>query len=306
MAFTPAKWPGRVIPADKDQAEVATRSLFVRCQWRDPVTKEAKAILQRWYDAWWCVDALVVGLERKPGKSGERQPRRGDKESVEKFLLSRLREWFDDEADEQRGAQLPPPRTGMGLEMWAKLRKKQDTDAGLGRRRRPLSEAGQRARDLARQQARQGRPDPIAKMRERDRRIEQAMDMIGPMPIVVANDKRSEPDGARESQLVAAYAARTATIEHDPTVHRIVQRVAAENRRPTKQERTILARAIRGARQRASLGTLEATTADAINAVLSESAQRILTYLDYAANYGLTLDQTLALMHAQVEAATKY
>src|SRR5690606_11350517 len=99
MAFTPAKWPGRVIPADKDQAEVATRSLFVRCQWRDPVTKEAKAILQRWYDAWWCVDALVVGLERKPGKSGERQPRRGDKESVEKFLRSRLREWFDDEAD---------------------------------------------------------------------------------------------------------------------------------------------------------------------------------------------------------------
>jgi len=54
------------------------------------------------------------------------------------------------------------------------------------------------------------------------------------------------------------------------------------------------------------LGTLEATTADAINAVLSESAQRILIYLDYAANYGLTLDQTLALMHAQVEAATKY
>ena len=136
--------------------------------------------------------------------------------------------------------------------------------------------------------------------------MQEALEALGTdRPLVRAEDgpSGSRPD-QRESQLVAAYAARTATVKHDPTVRRILARLTEERRRPNAQEQTILRRAVRGAQQRASLGTLDAATADATNAVLGEDAQRILIYLDHAAGLGLTLDQTIALMHARVDAAT--
>ncbi|MEB3371604.1 hypothetical protein [Saccharopolyspora mangrovi] len=306
MAFTPQTWPGRVIPADREQAELATRNLFLDVFPGHPVTSEAVAILNRWFDAGWCVDAIKVALDNLPEGAEGFQPRRGDQESPEDFLVRRLRKWFrDDDDDFERNARLAPPRAGQSLDMHLRLKRQQQINDGLVSRPRKLTETGQQARRQVRQRASEGRPDPVARARARDARVQRALDALGSeMPPAHADGGHDGADDRRDSQLVAGYAARTATVRHDPTVRRILARLTEERRRPNSQETTILRRAIRGAHQRAGLGTLDAATADATNAVLSEDAQRILTYLDHAVNSGLTLDQTLALMHTQVDAAT--
>ncbi|TWG08869.1 hypothetical protein [Saccharopolyspora dendranthemae] len=307
MAFTPQTWPGRVIPADREQAELATRKLFGELFRGHPVTSEAVAILNRWFDAGWCVDAIKVALDNLPEGQEGFQPRRGDRESPEDFLVRRLRKWFRDSDDDlERNARLAPPRAGQSLDMHLRLKRQQQINDGLVTRPRPLSAAGQQAREQVRERAGKGRPDRIARARARDARVQRAMDALDvDVPPAHAEDGPSAPDDRRGSQLVAAYAARTATVKNDPTVRRILARLTEERRRPNAQETTILRRAVRGAQQRASLGTLDAATADSTNAVLGEDAQRVLTYLDHAMNSGLTLDQTLALMHTQVDAVTR-
>ncbi|SFS65948.1 hypothetical protein [Saccharopolyspora flava] len=303
MAFTPQTWPGRVIPADREQAELATRKLFGELFPGHPVTSQAIAILNRWFDAGWCVDAIKVALDNLPeGREGF-QPRRGDQESPEDFLVRRLRKWFREEDDDfERNARLAPPRAGQSLDMHLRLKRQQQINDGLVSRPRRLTEAGQQARRQVRERAGKGRPDPIARARARDARVQQALDALAvDVPPAHAGEGENAPDDRRDSQLVAAYAARTATVRHDPTVRRILARLTEERRRPNAQETIILRRAVRAAQQRASLGTLAAATADATNEVLNPDAQRILTYLDHALNSGLTLDQTLALMHTQVD-----
>ncbi|MFC7342891.1 hypothetical protein [Saccharopolyspora griseoalba] len=309
MAFTPKTWPGRVIPGDEEQAELATRKLFLEVFPGHPVTSEAKAILDRWYDAGWCVDAIKVALDNLPQGQEGFQPRRGDQESPEDFLVRRLRKWFrdaDEDVDSERNARLAPPRAGQSLDMHLRLKRQQQLNDGLGPSRRPLTAAGQQAREQAQEQARERRPDPVARARARDARMREALDSLhAELPLVHAEDSAADArHDQHESQLVAAYAARTATVKHDPTVRRVLARLAEERRRPNAQETAILRRAVRGAQQRASLGTLDAATADATNTVLDEDGQRILAYLDHAADTGLTLDQAVAVLHAQVDAAT--
>ncbi|RRO14716.1 hypothetical protein EIL87_18395 [Saccharopolyspora rhizosphaerae] len=307
MAFTPQTWPGRVVPSDREQAELATRKLFLDLFPGHPVTSEAIAVLTRWFDAGWCVDAIKVALDNLPeGREGY-QPRRGDQESPEDFLVRRLRAWFRDEDDDfERNARLAPPRAGQSLDMHLRLKRQQQINDGLVSRPRKLTAAGQEARKRARERANEGRPDPVARARARDARLQRALDALGSeLPPAHVNAGQNAPDARRDSQLVAGYAARAATVRHDPTVRRVLARLTEERRRPTAEETAVLRRAIRGAHHRAGLGTLDAATADATNAVLNEDAQRILTYLDHAVNSGLTLDQTLALMHTQVEAVTE-
>jgi hypothetical protein len=273
-----------------------------------PVTSQAKAILNRWYDAGWCVDAIKVALDNLPQGQEGFQPRRGDQESPEDFLVRRLRKWFrdaDEDVGSERNARLAPPRAGQSLDLHLRLKRQQQLNDGLGPARRSLTAAGHQARRQVRERAREGRPDPVARARARDARMREALDALHTdvPPGHVEGGQQAASADQREAQLVAAYAARTATVKHDPTVQRILARLTEERRRPNAQETTILRRAVRGAQQRASLGTLDAATADATNSVLGEDAQRILTYLDHAADLGLTLDQTVALMHARVDAA---
>ncbi|MEV0053139.1 hypothetical protein AB0H34_21855 [Saccharopolyspora shandongensis] len=103
--------------------------------------------------------------------------------------------------------------------------------------------------------------------------------------------------------MVASFAARKSTIKHDPTVQRIVQTLVEEGRKPTREETAILLRAIRGAGQRASVGTLEATAAEKSNEILSSEALRILAYLEYGADPKLSFDAAVGLLHSQVESS---
>lgn len=289
MAFRPHQWPGNVIPTSEN-AEQASRSLFYRAGWRDPLTPEVARLLQRWYDSGWCVDALLAALDRRPDNS--RQLPRGPHEDVGHFLQSRLRAWFTDHADSERDARLAPPRPGLTIEAWLRINREQQRRSGT-RARRPLGERGQRAREYAREQARRRRRDPLERGRDKDERISRALGALD--ELLPRESGRPRRPGRRRggSQLMAAYAGRLDSVGSHPAVRRIVGRLAEERRRPTPAEVQVLRNALREARQRAGLDVLEASAAD--GAELSPQAARILAYLDGTPE-NASFDSMLALL----------
>lgn len=199
---------------------MASRSLLYRAGWNEPLTTEAAATLQRWYDANWCVDALLVALERKPDNT--KQGPRGSKE-LHRYLENRLQAWFDDDADLERDARLAPPRSGYDMQTWRSINTEHARRSGTRPAQR-LGEKGKQAREEARAQASKPQRDLLAEVHSEDDRMTRALDSLTELlPAKVAERPAvDDPDAVaaskNRSQLYAAYAGRTATVSHDPLV----------------------------------------------------------------------------------------
>lgn len=305
MAREP-EWPDKVVPRSPEEAEEATRTLFRRMNWADPVRTEALKYLQRWYDAEWSPAAVLVALEWTP--EGERQRRRGGREDAEQFLAERLGHWFSDDSELERDSRLPPPRAAMSYEQWQHIVRR-DHERSAKRPRRALRSRGEQARQRARQQARHAQRDALTRGQEKDERVANAFASLDALlspehmswtpPAHTENSSRA----ARRSSLVASYAGRRATLAQHPTVRALIQRVLEQRRPLTQPEFQVLRNALSEAKSQAALGTLEASVAGSAGGVLSEEGVRILSYLDHASNDTLPVDSMIAMLDAHVRHA---
>ncbi|MHA6804025.1 hypothetical protein [Salinifilum ghardaiensis] len=293
-------WPDKVVPADGEQGRRATEALFREFQWNEPRRSSVLDYLQRWYDAGWSPQAVKVALQSTP--DGAHQRPRGPGEDVEHFLKDRLRPWYADEADSERGSRRAPPRQGMDYQQWWRIAQADRERSGVRRRQR-LGRRGRRAREQARRQASTARKDALTRGAEKDARIAGAFasldDLLSSTPGGrVPTGGAAEPAAAprSRSRMAAAYAGRRSTISQHPTIRRIVQRLVDEDRRPGDSERQVLRNALSEAKAQAALGTLEASCAAETGEELSDSARRILGYLDHAGDENVPLEALLVLL----------
>ena len=298
------QWPGRVIPATEEETQAAITALFARAGWNEPITDEVVDELQKWFDTDWCVDAILVALDRKPDNTTQR-PRGGREQDLAKYLRNRLAVWFNNRDDATDATtRLPPPRPGMNMGTWWRINQR-NRYTNQPRRPRPLGRDGEQARQHARERAGSRRRDPIERNRESDARLRAAMDQLLPPgataadadPLVQLDDTPIHP----RHRLVAGYAGRRAVIHNDPTIRTILTIVRQQRRRPTTAELAILRNALRGARASASLAELEALTADTAGEILSHQALQILRYYDHALAEDLSLDSMIAMLTAMVD-----
>lgn len=294
------EWPGRAIPVTPEQVDEAIRALFARANWKDPITKDVVRELQKWFDADWCVDAILVALDYRPDQS--RQAHRGGRDlDLASYLRNRLAAWFNDkDSADSSTTRLPPPRPGMSLEVWLRVNQR-NRCTSQPRQQPKLGEEGEQARQYVRDFAASRRRDPVARNREKDAAVRAAMDRLLP-PGATAADPSMELDvtPTPRHRLEAGYAGRRAVVNDDPNVHKIITRLSQQRRRPTPAERDVLRNAIEGARDTACLAELEALTAN-LGEILSPEALHILRYYDHSLADDLSLDSMIALLTAMVE-----
>lgn len=298
-------WPVRVIPATPDETEAAIKALFARTAWTDPISADIVQELRKWFDAGWCVDAILVALDRKPDNS--RQIPRGNRDhDLAKYLRKRLAAWFDDDDVASTSARMTPPRPGMSMSVWWQLHLRNQA-ANRHQRPQKLGRAGEHARQQARGIAASRRRDPVTRNREKDASLSAAMDRLLPAGVTAEDSAPLAELGVVSShprhRLEAGYAGRRAVVGDNDTIRAIQARLSQQHRRPTAAEIVILRNAMHGARVTASLAELEALGAGA-GEVLSPEALRILRYYDRAVGDNLSLDSMFAVLTAMVEDET--
>ncbi|WP_370938380.1 hypothetical protein [Amycolatopsis sp. cg13] len=296
------EWPATVVPADARERSQATGVLVRRMGWvSERLTREERDDVERqlefWYSNGYCPDALLIAMSALPDGTRQRPRRAGEKPGD--FLRSRMKGWFVDESAAGDLTEVrEPPRRGQTFEAWLANRRKQAADEGMYQRRSRLTDAGERARAEARTIASSRRKDPLARVRESERRRAAALESLR----VVGEAVEVPPPPASVSatpRMVASFAGRQSLAAHSPQVLRIVERLRAEKRGPSATELAVLRNAVRDAHHNAGLGTLEAASAE-VNDVdsLTPDGQRIKDFLARAADDRLPLDATVRLLHS--------
>jgi len=296
------EWPATVVPGDARERAQATGVLVRRMGWvTERLTREERDDVERqlefWYANDYCPDALLIALSALPDGTRQRPRRAGERPGD--FLRSRMKAWFaEDDPDAAMTDVRKPPRQGQTYSAWLANRRKQAENEGGYQRPSRLSNAGERARAEAREIAAAKRPDPLARVREAERRRAAALESLR----VVGEDVQVPPPPAETRatpRMVASFAGRQALAAQSPQVRRIIERLRAEKRGPSAAELAVLRNAVRDAHHNAGLGTLEAASAE-VNEVteLTPDGQRILDFLSRAADDRLPLDATVRLLHS--------
>jgi hypothetical protein len=302
-------WPSTVVPSDEHERAQATGVLFRRMGWvTERLTPDEREDVDRqldfWYGNGYCPDALLVALGALP--DGTRQRPRGAAERPGDFLRSRLNGWFSDEAQASMTDVLEPPRQGQTFEAWFAASRRRALEDGSYRRRPQLSEAGTKAREEAREFAASRRRDPIARLRESERRRADALESLKVPGVEPARDAvvpLAPPEVRSTPRMVASFAGRQSVAARSPQVVRIVERLRAEKRGPSKAELAVLRNAVRDAHHNAGIGTLEAASAEVSDeaGVLTPEGVRILAFLDQASASQLPLDAMVAILTLAVD-----
>jgi hypothetical protein len=297
------EWPGRVVPAGPGETEAAIRSLFARASWFDPISGEVIQELRKWFDAEWCVDAILIALDHRPDNSRQ-VPRGARDQDLARYLRNRLTAWFNDnDSADSSSVRLAPPRPGMTMATWWRVSQRNRENSGV-RRPQQLGPAGERARQQARALAASKRPDRVTRVREKDAVLRAAMDRLLPPGVTDAAAAPLVEPGVTahppRHRLEAGYAGRRSIVEQNDTVREISARLVAQRRRPTPVEIVILRNAMKGSRVTASLAELEALSGGDGGA-LSPEAMRILSYYEHAVTDNLSLDSMSAVLTAMVD-----
>lgn len=303
-------WPGNVLPEEDHEFEQAMKSLLVRAHWQDALTREVRSELRKWFDAGYCVDAILVALDRTP--ANHRQRPRDKNEDLQRYLRNRLRAWYEEDPDALLAAVVRPPRPAMSMAQWWAISRSNEQRSGTRKNAPVLTEAGQRAREEAIERSRSTRKrDPISDARAKDRTNRAALDSLllpgAPIPPIPVAPALLPPTERTAGRMVAAFAGNRSAIAHDPRVRRLVERLTTERRGPTEAERRVLSNAVKDARRRAALGSLEAAGSEISEdvGVLSDEGWRILTYLDRAMATSLPLESMMVVLDMSVRDAAE-
>lgn len=187
MLNNPRNWPGRVVPSSEQDFETAVESLCLRAGWAGADRWELGQVLSPWFEAGWCVDAVLRAIDLTP--SGTLQVKWRETDEPHEFLQKRMQVWSDDsdsDSDSAAGTtgRPVPPVAGMTLGQWWRINRR-TAEGAVPRARRSLSEAGGQDRERTTAQTRAFRRDPLDAVRERQRRYEEALDSLlprGPRP----------------------------------------------------------------------------------------------------------------------------
>lgn len=296
--LSPAQWPGRVIPELDEHIDTAVTAFCLRTLWADADQSKIRSVLVPWFDAGWCVDAVLAAVDRQP--DGARQPTKGRDEPAEKFLKDRLRAWFNDDPNADSSVERSaPPVPGMTFGNWWRINRR-NAQINRSTNARDLTTKGKEARDQALTVARSRRRDPVDRVREREARRTEALDSLltpGAVP-PSPEDSRRLVRLRSNSRQVCHYVARRELVMSDPNVLRAVEIVANQGRSATQHSMRALYRAVRSARQQAELATLEAMSRPpSVPArTMSANAQRIMHYLELAIEEELSFDSMVCLL----------
>jgi hypothetical protein len=285
--FKPKDWPGRVVPETEVHIATAVEALCERAQWHDADRAEITAVVLRWFDRGWCVDAILRAVDLKP--DGRLQKRKSAKHEPHLFLRDRLRFWFSDADGEADSATdpLPPPVQGMSFAVWWAINRRNERANRQRRRRSRLGDEGEQARRQAFEFTRGLRRDSIATARDKGRRQAEALDGLLPEGATQHPVERSRRSVRRRSvnRQVCGWVARRAVVANDTDVLRALQAITDSAGTPSRESVERLRNAIRAARWKAHMATIEAMTTpspDGATPQLSREARRILHYVDQA------------------------
>lgn len=292
----PRQWPGRVIPETDVEIATAVESLCLRAQWADADRGAVAAVVRRWFDRGWCVDAVLRAVELTP--DGKLQKRKSDKQEPHIFLKDRLRFWFADDGDSATDP-LKPPLSGMPFAQWWAINRRNER-INQQRRRKPLSAEGEKAREAARVHARGSGRDAIAMARAKGQRQQDALDALvlpGMTPPTFEESRRLRRRRSASRQ-VCNWVGRQQVIANDPTVRKALKAVLAAAGTPTLQAVKRLHNAVRAARWTAEMAAIEALTNPATDALtpIGKEARRILRYVDQAIEENLPFDVMVFLL----------
>ncbi|MFD7659641.1 hypothetical protein ACFV4N_37185 [Actinosynnema sp. NPDC059797] len=257
VSINPAQWPGRVVPESEADVEAAVASLCLRAGWADADHGRLRRTLEPWFTAGWCVDAVLRAVDLTP--DGRLQlGRRAKDQHPHDFVRNRLRAWFD-ERDHAVSAteRAAPPVDGMSYGQWWRINRR-NARVNQPRQDQPrLGEAGRQARDHVHARARSSRRDPIAAVREKGRRAQEALDSL--LVPDLAPPSADDPHPHPSSPHVRDHVARQQAVANDLTVRRALAVVLSQDR-PTTEAVTVLHNAVRTAKKHVGLAALEALT----------------------------------------------
>lgn len=169
MQIDPRRWPGRVVPTTDADVDIAVESLVTRASWPDADRRWVRRTLEPWFKVGWCVDALLVAIDKRPDGTRQGRPRSRSQVAHE-FLRARMMVWMSD------GARFAdPPLAGMSLGEWFRVNRRNSL---LHARRSgsALTPEGERAKAESRALAH--RRDPVERSREKARRRTEALDSL--------------------------------------------------------------------------------------------------------------------------------
>jgi|GEM_PF-7125049 len=306
-------WPDNVYPSDEYEQSQAINLLLRRLgagnEKLTPAQQRAIADeLGKWFSHGYSVKAILTALDRHPDNQPQ-QPRARNEE-LPHYLHTRMQAWNNEEDDAPlRDAVHPPPRPGINLHQWHAINERVRQTSGI-RPPQQLSDQGDRARRAAIERSRAPRTDAVARSREKDHAIRDALDSLlppGHTPHTIEDTHTPLPHHARtDSRMVATYAGSRSVITRDPRVRRLIQRLTTERRPATRPELAVLRNAIRDARTRAALGTLDALHSETSDnaGILSPEAWRILNYLEHAMANDTPVDSLTTMLDQAVTAHT--
>jgi hypothetical protein len=134
----PEHWPTTVVPTSRAEASAAVRTLLDRAQWRDAITTEVIDELLPWFQAGWCIDAIMIALDHKPDNTNQFLPRLPGT-SLVGHLQGRLAAWRNYDPETHTYTRLPPPRPGMTFAEWQDAQARNRENTALRPRSRPAN-----------------------------------------------------------------------------------------------------------------------------------------------------------------------
>ena len=307
VRIDPRQWPGRVVPVVDSEVNTAIESICLRAQWPDADHDELANVLHDWFDAGWCVDAILWAVDQTP--AGERQRRRSSRQAPHLFLKNRLRNWFADSGNAANmNDRVDPPFTGTSFGEWYRINRRNEL-TNRPRKTSSLTSEGQQARERARTTARTSRRNPIANARARGMQRDQALDslLVPDKPAPQIEPYRRVRPRNHTTRMLCNWVATTQIVSGDAGVQRALEIVSRSSGAPTSQAVAMLRNAVRAARFTAQMAAVDAISgSDRIaSSPLSNEAKRILSYVNQAIETDMPFNVLVLLLRCDIDLETR-
>jgi hypothetical protein len=295
------------MPASNSEISTAIESICLRAQWPDADHHELANVLHDWFDAGWCVDAILWAVDQTP--EGQRQRKRSSRQEPHLFLKNRLRNWFVDSGDAaSMNDRIDPPFKGISFGEWWRINRRNEL-TNRPRETRSLTDEGEQAREQAKATARTSGRDSIARARARGIQRTQALDslLVSEKPVPQIEAYRRVRPRNQTTSVLCSWVGRTQIISGDAGVQRALGILVRSSGSPTPQAVAMLRNAVRAARFTAQMAAVDAMAgADRIaSSSLSKEAKHILGFVDQAIETDIPFNVLVLLLRHHMDLETR-